>query len=74
MVKIDLHGLKHSDIEWFLIKKIEKNWGNNIEIEIITGYSEKMKEIVIKILNEYKLDYQIGDFLGFNKGYIKITV
>ena len=74
MVKIDLHGIKHSDVDWILIKEIEKNWGNNIEIEIITGYSEKMKEIVIKILKEYNIDYQIGDFLGFNKGFIKIIV
>lgn len=73
-MKIDLHGIRHSDVYWYLIKEIEKYWGDNIEIIIITGYSEKMKSLVIEILNEYELDYQIGDIMGYNNGYIKTIV
>ena len=71
MVKVDLHGIKHSDVKWILIKEIEKHWNNNIEIQIITGHSSNMKNIVIDILNEYDINYQVGDFSGYNQGYIK---
>ena len=72
--KLDLHGTKYDLAESKVIHFIEDNWGAVSDLEIITGHSKKMKLIVIKILNEYKLNYRIGDFAGFNKGFIVISM
>ena len=70
MKKLDLHKTKHEDVQHKVIRFIEDNW-NSGEVEIITGYSEKMKSLVIEILNEYKLTYSIGRRYDINnKGYI----
>lgn len=72
MQKIDLHGMKHQDVKAVLIRKIEDMWDSNEELHIITGHSDKMKKIVGEVLDEYKLEYTIGDFV--NPGYIKTIV
>jgi len=74
MKKIDLHGTKHEDARSKVIHFIEDNWGSNEAVEIMTGHSQKMKAIVEEVLKEYKLDYRIGDFFGFNKVYIKVEL
>ena len=74
MKKIDLHGLRHNEIKWVLISKIESLWDSNTELEIITGYSDHMKSTVTEILDEYKLEYKIGDTLGVNMGFIKTII
>jgi hypothetical protein len=40
----------------------------------VTGHSEKMKSVVIEVLNEYKLNYRVGGFAGLNKGFISIPM
>lgn len=65
---IDLHGIKHEDVKNILIRKIEDHWGEDSRLEIITGHSVKMKQIVKSVLYEYKLTYEDGTF--FNKGII----
>jgi len=72
--KLDLHGTRYDLAESKIIRFIEDNWDTNSDLEIITGHSKKMKSIVIEILNEYKLNYRIGDFAGFNKGFINISM
>jgi DNA-nicking Smr family endonuclease len=54
MKSIDLHGVKHSDVSkvldsffWEMIKK------NVSYFQVITGNSEKMKNIVIELCDEY---------------------
>lgn len=69
--KKDLHRLKHIDVREEVIRFIEEHWNKDAELEIITGNSIKMKEIVITVLNEYKMTYQIGRaFDIYNRGYI----
>lgn len=68
-IKLDLHGVKHREVNDKVIRIIEDNWNVPTEIEIITGNSDKMKDIVKNILNEYKLPYKINSF--FNSGVIK---
>lgn len=70
--KIDLHGVKHSDVIWLVIKEIERLWNTGSTLDIITGDSHKMKSIVIDILEEYNLDYQEGDILKVNTGFIRV--
>lgn len=70
-MKLDLHGKSHHDVFrevdkfiWICMKR------NLSEFHIITGNSERMKSIVIGIIDDYKLDYIIGD--EFNRGYVKV--
>lgn len=74
MKRLNLHGIKHEAARAEIIHFIEDNWATGEEVEIVTGHSVQMKSIVEEILNEYKLDYKIGDFLGFNKSYIRTNL
>lgn len=74
MKKLDLHRIRHEDVRPEVIHFIEDNWAINEEVEIITGYSLQMKAIVEEVLNEYKLDYRIGDFFDFNISYIRVNL
>jgi DNA-nicking Smr family endonuclease len=65
--KLDLHGTKYDLARSKVIRFIEDNWHANLELEIITGHSKKMKY-------EYGLKYRIGDFAGLNKGFISIPM
>lgn len=67
--KLDLHGLRHEQARQRTIWFIEDRWDSGQEVHIITGYSDVMQDIVEKVLNEYKLEYEIGD--DRNSGYIR---
>ena len=56
-----------------VIRFLEDNWMSNNTVEIITGNSSKMKEIVIKVIEEYNLDY-INGYMGFNSGRIEVKM
>jgi len=69
--KLDLHRIKHKDAKTKVIRFIEQNWGSGVEVEFITGNSSKMKGIVMNVLDEYGLTYQISRMFDLNnKGYI----
>jgi len=68
--EIDLHGMKHEEVRDVLDRFINTWWGTNKDICIITGNSDKLKKIVVDILDEYKLVYKTGDYSGQNMGYI----
>jgi len=69
--KLDLHRMLHRDARRTVIRFIEAHWAEQAELEIVTGNSAKMKSIVIGVLDEYRLDYQIGRPLDLNnRGYI----
>ena len=55
MNKIDLHGVRHSQVQrtldvffWEMINK------NASRVEVITGLSQVMKELVYKVSKDYK--------------------
>lgn len=54
---LDLHGTKHEDVsrkvDLFIGEHLQK--GSN-SVEIITGFSQKMKKIVENTLLDYNLD------------------
>lgn len=54
-IEIDLHGLRHSEVEPILANAFF--WKNIKEAEVITGNSIKMKKIVKDWFNENKLNY-----------------
>ena len=54
-----------------VIHFIEDNWGTGEEAEIITGNSARMRGIVMNVLDEYCLSYQISRMFDINnQGYI----
>ena len=70
VVELDLHGIKHEDVRNKVIRLIEENWQTGNELEIITGRSVRMKGIVLNVLDEYKLSYNIGRMTNLNDGCI----
>lgn len=58
MKTLDLHGVKHAEVpkllDQFLWEQIQKN---RREVEIITGMSNTMLEVVIKNLKDYDFTY-----------------
>lgn len=71
MEKLDLHRTRHSEVRRNVIRFIEDNWGSGEEVEIVTGNSDRMRGIVINILDEYGLSYQISRMFDLNnRGYI----
>ena len=70
MKKLDLHRMRHEDAQRAVIRFVEFNWGCGEEVEIITGNSMAMKEIVVNVLKEYDLEYTYGRLFDINKGYI----
>jgi len=68
--KLDLHRVRHADAKRKVIRFVEQHWGEAAELEIITGNSMKMKGIVLNILDEYKMTYQISRMFDANQGYI----
>ena len=72
--KLDLHNTKHSETRQEVIAIIEKCWDTNIDLQIVTGHSNAMREEVINVLKEYKLSYRVGDHFGLNKGCIWVKL
>ncbi len=58
MKTLDLHGVKHADVpklmDQFIWEQMNKK---SKEIEIITGLSQTMKQVVIKNLRDYDFNY-----------------
>jgi len=68
MKVLDLHGIKHHDVNDTCHLFINDNWGD--EMKIITGNSKMMKSIVSKILDFYQLKYSLDN--PYEMGYIII--
>ena len=69
--KLDLHGVRHHEVRNKVIRLVEDNWGEGLNVEIVTGNSDEMKSIVGNVLDEYNLDDKVGTF--FNKNTIITT-
>jgi DNA-nicking Smr family endonuclease len=58
MRTLDLHGVKHADVpklmDQFIWEQMNKK---SREVEIITGISQAMKQVVIKNLKDYDFTY-----------------
>lgn len=58
MKTLDLHGVKHAEVaklmDQFIWEQMNKK---SKEIEIITGLSQTMKDVVIKNLKDYEFTY-----------------
>jgi len=69
MTELDLHGLKHEEVEDKLANLLILHYNmNNFPVEIITGKSDKMKKIVRRIVKEH--GFTEDDFWNDNPGTI----
>ena len=69
IIELDLHGLKHSDV-YVLVEDFILNNQEVLPLRIITGNSDKMKSIVIDVIQKHSFNYSDGDF--YNRGYILV--
>ena len=56
MIKeLDLHKIRHSEVD-----RLVENFVllNALPLRIITGNSDKMKELVIKVLDKHDMEYE----------------
>ncbi len=55
MNRLDLHGIRHSEVD-----RLVENFVllNSTPIRIITGNSDKMIELVVKVLDRHNIEYQ----------------
>ncbi|MFQ3369141.1 MAG: hypothetical protein ACI8PF_000430 [Flavobacteriaceae bacterium] len=72
LYKLDLHGTFHKDVR----KKVDKFINKCIlekalEVEVVTGHSDRMKELVNEVLDEYNLK---GVTPIFNNGTLLINM
>lgn len=72
MNKLDLHGVKHQNVSRLMDAFLWENL-DVYPLQIITGNSQEMKDVVISVLDEYGHNYQVGDFLKTNMGFIQIN-
>jgi len=72
LVKIDLHGLKYSQVEEVLANWLITQYNLcNKDIEVITGSSERMKILVKKICEEYS--FRVDQSWNGNTGSLIIS-
>ena len=69
MSTLDLHGLKHSEVENKLTRYLFWEKPGHKQYTIITGNSKKMQEIVLEFLEKYEYKYYIP---SHNLGEIKV--
>lgn len=68
--KLDLHGVFHSEVFETVDNFISENLYSG-EVEIVTGYSERMKELVQEVLSDYKLK---GVSPPYNDGTLVVKI
>ena len=57
---LDLHGVKHADVEDKLIDFFFWHGFDHKEVNIVTGNSQKMQELVMDFLDKYEFKYYIS--------------
>jgi hypothetical protein len=75
MIKLDLHMMRYKDARRAVYELANTywKWDPEDEAEIITGHSPNMRNMVIEILEEYSIEYNVGGPLGISNSYIKIN-
>jgi DNA-nicking Smr family endonuclease len=59
MNSLDLHGIKHSEVQVILDQFLWENMKKKVrEVSVITGHSEHMKKIVKNCVEDYMMTCQ----------------
>ncbi len=71
--KLDLHGTKHENV----FGEVDRFVGDHIiemkykSLEIVTGHSQRMKEIVLRTISDYGLTAEVPPY---NRGTLIVTL
>lgn len=65
MNKLDLHGVRHVDVENTVKRFIEDNWVEGEPVEIITGQSPTMRMLVARVIQDYDLSFKTSYINGW---------
>lgn len=57
MTQLDLHGLPHDEV-WDVVENFVLMNSEELPLRIITGYSDRMKELVQGVLDSYNYSYE----------------
>lgn len=57
MKKLDLHGISHLEASNVVARFINDYWESGRDVEVITGHSSRMKQIVVDQCYDYKVRY-----------------
>lgn len=71
MITLDLHGIRHDDANELIHRFINENWLIANELHIVTGHSQKMKNIVSTILKMYDVT---SSTQSHNPGIIIVSI
>ena len=58
-ITVDLHGIRHHEVESILERRLLNGKKDYLRTEIITGNSERMREIVHDFLDEHDFLYVV---------------
>lgn len=61
MKELDLHGMLHHEVEDAVTNFVFLN-NKNLPVRIITGNSNRMKNIVLPLLERHKYDYEVPSY------------
>jgi hypothetical protein len=66
---LDLHGIKHAEVQKIVEDYVLENQ-SDCPLKIITGNSDRMKDLVKSMLDLHGFNYHDGDY--YNRGYIDV--
>lgn len=61
-ITVDLHGIRHGNVEKILEKRLLNGKKDYLRTEIITGNSERMRQIVHDFLDEHDFKYVVTEW------------
>jgi len=70
LCELDLHGIKHEEVESLCHKFMSKYWCSQNEGHIITGNSLEMKKLVFGVLKQYDIHFEKAQLN--NAGYYRM--
>jgi DNA-nicking Smr family endonuclease len=72
MNTLDLHGIKHSEVQVILDQFLWENMQKNVkEVAVVTGISDQMKKIVYTCVEDYMMNCE-EEYLNPGKLIIKL--
>ena len=69
---LDLHGLKHHEVQNVVTRFVEDWLGKGLFIDVITGNSEEMLFEAVKVFNQYGLEFHTG--LPYHQGKVRVVM
>lgn len=58
--QLDLHGIKHTDVQRKCDIFMTQIWGTYDCVDIITGNSDQMRKMVVSALNDYDVEISMS--------------